>query len=233
MRRRAILERMLGKTNQSHHFLVNFFAELSIIGPNSDHKTGIPLHRVEKKPASAQKTLFIALLMIGPLAACQPAATEDPTPSPVQVESGCGDDGAFEAALFGSIETAVSWSGSDMKCENMQRPNGEGVRLRFSGLVAGERLAIIIAVPGLRRDASAAELPSNITASVEGSGRFFSTPNLDSCWTEVNSQTPVPGKPDTYLISGALFCVAALGEVNGDAAVSIPELSFSTLLEWQ
>jgi len=87
---------------------------------------------------SAQKTLFVALLLISPLTACQHAATENSTPSPVQVESGCGDDGTFEVTLFGSIEAAVTCLGSDMMYENMQRPNDEGGRLRFSGLAGGK-----------------------------------------------------------------------------------------------
>ena len=120
-----------------------------------------------------------------------------------------------------------------MICDSMQRPNGEGVRLRFAGDIAGEQLAIIIAVPDMQRDATAVELPSNVTAIVEGSGRFFSTPDLDSCWTDVDTQTAISGERDSYTISGTLYCVTPLGEVNGDAAISIPELSFTTVLGWK
>ena len=114
----------------------------------------------------------------------------------------------------------------------MKRPNGEGIRFRFAGDAATERLAIIIAVPGLKPDETDVELPSKVTATVEGSGRFFTTPNLESCWTEVQSQTSLPDQPGVSAINGVLYCIAPLGEVNGDAAVSIPELSFSALVEW-
>ena len=119
-----------------------------------------------------------------------------------------------------------------MDCDSMQRPNGEGVRLRFVGDVSGERLAIIIALPDLNPGDSAVEIPSNVTASVEGSGRFFSTPDLDSCWTEVFSQTKLAKGDDMYAIEATLFCVAPLGEINGIAAVSIPEFTFSSILNW-
>lgn len=115
----------------------------------------------------------------------------------------------------------------------MQRPGGAGIRLRFSGDVAGERLAIIIAIPDMQRGETAVELPSNVTTTVEGSGRFFSTPDLDSCWTDINSQTAISGDNGSYAISGTLYCVTPLGEVNGDAAVSIPELSFTTVVDWE
>ncbi len=119
-----------------------------------------------------------------------------------------------------------------MVCESMRRPNGEGIRVRFSGDVAGERLAIIIAVPDMRHGEEAVEMPSNVTITVEGSGRFFSTPGLESCWTDIGSQATLPDEADSFVISATLYCVAALGEVNGEAAVSIPELTFNTIVDW-
>lgn len=104
--------------------------------------------------------------------------------------------------------------------------------MQFTGDVAGERLAIIITIPDMQAGEPAAELPSNVTVTVEGSGRFYNTPNLDSCWTDVDSQSAVPGARGSYAISGTLYCVSPLGQVNGDAAVSIPELSFSTVVKW-
>ena len=138
----------------------------------------------------------------------------------------------LEGDLFGSLETSVSWTGSDLLCENMLRPDNEGVRLRFAGGVGGERLAFIVSLPGLRRGGSDKELPTNVTLTIEGSGRFFSTPNFDTCWTDVKSHVPLDGESGSYRLDGTLYCVAALGEINGDAAVSIPELTFSTIVVW-
>jgi hypothetical protein len=191
------------------------------------------LHQPQKKPQSAQKLPFLGLLLFSILGACEPAAVELPAPPPALVGSGCGENGALQTALFGSLETTVSWPGSQMICENMLRPDGHGIRLRFTGEVTGERLAIIIAIPDLQAGEQAVGLPSNITITVEGSGRFFSTPNLDSCWTDVDSATVVSGEKSSHAISGTLYCVSPLGEVNGDAAVSIPELSFTTILNWE
>lgn len=186
-----------------------------------------------KKNLSAQILPFVGLLFLAPLGACEPAAVKNPAPPSTETrDSGCGDRGSLQAALFGSLETSVSWTGSEMLCENMLRPNNEGVRLRFVGEIEGEKLALIIAIPGLSRGETGVELPSNITTTVEGSGRFFSTPDLDSCWTDISTQTLLADTPDTFLLSGTLYCVAPLGEVNGNAAVSIPELAFTTLVRW-
>jgi len=190
------------------------------------------LHQAPKKSVSAQKLPLLGLLLIGSLGACGEHAEPEIDAASQPPPRTCGDNGTVRSSIFGSIETEINWSADDMVCNSMQRPNGKGVRLRFVGDVSGERLAIIIALPDLKPGVVAVEIPSNVTVSVEGSGRFFSTPNLDSCWTEVFSQTKLANDDNTYAIEGTLYCVAPLGEVNGIAAVSIPEFSFSSILNW-
>jgi len=175
---------------------------------------------------------LLGLILLGPLGACgEPANVEVDAP-PGPESSTCGDNGAAKSSLYGGIQTEIRWSADDMACDSMLRPDGKGVRLQFVGDVSGERLALIIALPDLNRGDAGVEIPSNVTATVEGSGRFFSTPNLDSCWTEVISQAKLADEDDAYDLEGTLFCVAPLGEINGDATVSIPEFSFSTTVNW-
>jgi hypothetical protein len=235
MRRRAILKMMRDKTNQSQQFFAHKWVQFVSIGPSCDHTLANPLHKARKKRFSAHNLPSISLLLLAPLAACNSPVVEEsqepPPPDSIKA-SGCGKNGALQTVLFGSLETSIGWSGSEMICENMLRPNNAGVRLRFAGDVAQERLAFIIALPTLQRGETAEELPSNVTTTVEGSGRFFSTPNLDSCWTDVESQTAISDDDDTYVTTGTLYCVTPLGEVNGEATVSIPELTFTTIIEW-
>lgn len=114
----------------------------------------------------------------------------------------------------------------------MLRPYGEGVRLRFTGDTAGSQIAILLALPELERGEIARETPTIVTLGVEGSGRFFSTPNLQSCWSDIATQDLIEENGNRYDVSGTLYCVAPLGEINGDAAISIPELAFRGVLEW-
>ena len=121
-----------------------------------------------------------------------------------------------------------------MLCQGMSRPEGKGARLRFAGK-AGERelaIAVIIAIPELKRGQSGSELPSVVTIIEEGKGRFFSTPDLDSCWTDIDSQTVIDESVGRFAIDGRLFCISPVPEVNGGASVSIEEMSFSGLLDW-
>lgn len=231
MQRRAILERMHGKTNRSQHFFLTIGPVLSSIGPNSDHRPGVPLQKLSEKPIFARILPVVGLMSLAPIAACEPVVVEDAKPAAVS-ELSCGSQGTLEISLHGGIETALSWAGSEMTCESMPRPAGEGLRLRLAGDVSGETLAFIIALPELRPGQNGVESPSNVTATVEGSGRFFSTPDLDTCWTEVQAQQALSDNDNKFLLQGELFCIAPLGEVNGDATVSIAKMTFTTPVSW-
>lgn len=174
------------------------------------------------------------LALVAALAACQKTADVSLPPVDEQfvTEPACGSDSYLHGELYGSIERQIRWSTDALRCESMLRPNGKGVRLRFTGEAAGNQLAIILALPELQRGTTGAESPTVITLTVEGSGRFFSTPTAESCWTDVTSQDPLAEHPDKYTLSGTLYCVAPLGEINGDAAISIPELTFRGIVDW-
>lgn len=146
----------------------------------------------------------------------------------------CRDDGRLQTTLFGTLSGPLDWSSDQLECSGMPRPNGAGVRLRFAGPLAdAERvIAIIIAIPDLEPGSTGDELSSKITLIDEGRGRFFSTWDINNCWTDISSQEPVGETGGRVNIDGTLYCVAPLAEVNGDGSISIVELSFSGSLDW-
>jgi len=193
------------------------------------------LHLIERKPCF-RKLVAALLLTIGPLAACEngpaeavPAALPD---KPEPTTSTCGGKGVLQAILSGAIGAKLDWPDEALRCESMPRPGAEGVRLRLSGEVGEERLAIIIAMPALNPGETGNEFDSNVTISVEGSGRFFSSPNLDTCWTDVAVNEPIEEGSHTYNVLGGLTCVGPLGEINGDGFVDIQLLKFSGIANW-
>ena len=121
-----------------------------------------------------------------------------------------------------------------MYCEGMPRPNDAGARLRFAGEVGDPALALafIVAIPSLERGVAASELPSVVTVIEEGRGRFFSTPDLDSCWADIEAQNALDDATGTFAINGELYCISPIPEVNGGASVSIEEMRFSGLVDW-
>ena len=198
-----------------------------------------------------QKAHFLTLiLLIWVLSGCQ--KSEEPAPESAEgtlptensaasflpdgadSASGCDNGGALYTELYGALAGQIEWYLDEMQCEGMPRPNGSGARLRFSGKagINSTPIAFIIGIPDLERGSDAAELPSNVTVIEESTSRFFSTPDLDSCWTDVEVQWPVEDSDSLFRIDGILYCISPLPEVNGDASVSIPELRFSGLLDW-
>ncbi len=173
---------------------------------------------------------FVALVLAGCAEDTPPAATDEPEPEPVA--STCGETGYLRAALSGALNAELDWPDTALRCESMRRPDDDGVRLRFSGHVGSDRLAIIIAIPGLHAGETGAEFDSVVTITVDGSGRFFSTANLGACWTDVEKNTPVAGDGGPHIVAGNLTCVSPLGEFNGDAYVDVRDLAFSGIADW-
>jgi hypothetical protein len=180
-------------------------------------------------------SLYAGIAVLPALAGCEPAAeagtSSPPVPATAEARH-CGDDGFLTAQLFGSIERTIDWNARQVDCESMLRPRGEGMRLRFTGLAADQEVSFIIAVPDLEQGIDGHELPAVVTLAVEGSGRFFSTANLDTCFADIEARSGSAAAPERYDVSGTLFCVSALGEINGDAAVSIPEMQFQSPVDW-
>lgn len=155
-------------------------------------------------------------------------------PDPADVDRSCHDGGFLRTKLYGALASDIDWRGDRLDCEGMPRPDGNGARLRFAGAVAdgAHDLAFIIALPDLERGQSGRELASNVTLIAEGRGLFFSTPGLDSCWTDIDTRTTDISSPQWFAVSGTLYCIAPIPEVNGMSSVSFEELRFSGRLDW-
>jgi hypothetical protein len=193
------------------------------------------LHLITKK--SYARNLVAALLTtVGTLAACEEQAPGPPVEAPADtsasVESTCEGTGRLAGQFSGAINVQLDWSDDEMLCESMPRPDAEGVRLRFSGEISAERVAIIIALPALNAGATGDGFDSNVTITVENSGRFFSTPNLDTCWADIVTNEPLPDDAGVFKLVGSLSCVGPLGEINGDAFVDVRDLQFSGVANW-
>ena len=213
--------------------------------PTSDLHRPDTLRKIQKKCANTRQFLVeIGLVLIATTAfsACTPARQ---APSAIASESGavtageepvlkCGADGELHTRLFGAIAAQLDWDRKHLECTGMPRPEGRGVRLRFAGSVAGSdlRVAIIIAIPDLGREALGKEYRSNVTIIEEGTSRFFSTPDLQNCLTDITSWDALDEAGDRFSLGGLTYCVSPLPEVNGDSSISIPELRFQGLLDW-
>lgn len=211
---------------------------------SSDHELRQTLHNFSCRPPAAPDlsvgvarlpmilTTLLALCLLG---ACQPPeAVEEAAVAQVRL---CGDDGQLATELFGAVQLEIDWQADMLECEGMPRPQGLGARLRFAGPATSSSsqhsLAFILAMPGLERGESARELPTNVTMIEEGTGRFFATADTTSCWTDIERHEPDERMGEAHFrISGILYCVAPLAQLNGSASVTFTELTFTGRLDW-
>jgi len=177
--------------------------------------------------------LFVALLV----GACGEAETPPAAPAAANAgaspaASTCGGEGFLSASLSGAIEAEIDWPDAELRCDSMRRPDDRGVRLRLSGVVRGEQLAFIIALPELAAGQTGPGFDGVVTIMVEGSGRFFSTPNLGACWADIDTNAALADAAGAHVVAGTVDCVAPLGEFNGDAYVDLRDLHFSGVGDW-
>jgi hypothetical protein len=155
-----------------------------------------------------------------------------------EVVSQCEPSGHLAVALYGDIQTRIDWPATELECDGMPRPEGKGARLRFSGITTvgdkSRKIAFIIALPELARGQTVTETPASVTIMEEGGGRFFNSSKASACLADIVEQKPRDGgTEDEFLISGVLYCVAAIVELNGPGGLTISDLSFSGRLDWK
>lgn len=208
--------------------------------PSSDNRRPDTLQIIEKKCAKPRHfwpRIGLWLIAAATFSGCK-SADQGPSAPPMaaqaEVTLQCGSEGKLQGRLYGAIGVQLDWDEHELECSGMPRPEGRGARLRFAGpLPDNDRsIAIIIAIPDLGREALGNEYRSNVTVIEEGNGRFFSTPDLDNCLTDITKLDALDDGGDSYSPGGLLYCVSPLPEVNGDSSISIPEVRFQGLLDW-
>ena len=89
-------------------------------------------------------------------------------------------DAFLDARLAGAIDATIAWHAADMDCDGMRRPDGQGLRVTFSGTRGSERLTLVFAAPKLAEGAAGRAVPVNVTLIREGGG-LYSTRGEGKC----------------------------------------------------
>ena len=99
-------------------------------------------------------------------------------------------DAFLDARLAGAIDASIAWQAADMDCDGMRRPDGQGLRVTFTGTAGAGRLTLVFAAPKLAEGASGRAVPVNVTLIREG-GAMYSTRGDDKCMLDSVSQAPL------------------------------------------
>ena len=177
---------------------------------------------------------LLTLLLLGlPEAAVQPASP----PPPVAEHCLPGDAGFLSMRLRGSIEADVEWRAPELVCTGMPRPDGRGLRLRFSGPLPGSgNLAIVFAAPGLGMGSSARGVPANVTLLDEAGEHIYGTQGDSRCQFDSVKQWALadPSLPShSYQVSARGFCTAPARALDGDGAVLLTRFDFAGLVTYE
>ena len=165
------------------------------------------------------------------------SACGEPEPITAEKSLACRTDGTLVAEIYGGIRASLDWDAGMLECEGMPRPKGEGARVRFAGPADSAdgklKLVFILGLPDLVEGETASELPTNVTLMAEGTGRIFGTRYDANCWTDIETQEQTqPAESSIYSISGVLYCVAPLENLNGNSNISFADLKFTGRLDW-
>jgi hypothetical protein len=178
---------------------------------------------------------LIAFLLLGQEA----GASVVPQATPVMAVERClpGNDGFLSMRLRGSIEADVAWREPELDCTGMPRPDGHGLRLRFSGLLPGAgQLAIVFAAPDLGMGISAHGVPVNVTLLDEAGERIYGTQGDSRCLFDEVEQLALPDlalPPRSYQVSASGFCTAPARALDGDGTVLLTRFDFRGLVTYQ
>lgn len=176
------------------------------------------------------------VLITGGLALLQPLPPRAPEPQTSAVSGprpACvpGAGGFLRGRFFGALDLTVDWSGAALACDGMQKPDGGGIRLFFSGdQPGGGRVSLLIGVEGQAGELAGAERPANVTVIDERENRFFSSAGTGRCWAAISAVTPLdpgPDRPPGSRVAGLVYCVGALPSVGDRSSLTLGELQFA------
>ena len=166
---------------------------------------------------------------------CGESVPERPAAISAAETSTCAPGSYVTAELHGALNGSLEWR-DNLACQSMPRPAGQGARLRLSGPAPtdeDQQLALILGIRGLERSATGDGLQTHVTLIAEDQGLFFSTTDAANCWSDIAEHAAIEGGTDTFRISGVLYCVAPLPEINGSKSITLSELKFATTLSWK
>ncbi|MEO1327688.1 MAG: hypothetical protein AAFV47_13595 [Pseudomonadota bacterium] len=135
--------------------------------------------------------------------------------------------------LFGALRGALSARAEPAICAGSRRPKG-GVRLRYRS-EANESLPetlIILGIDSVEPGKTATALRTTVTMIDETNQRFFSTADQAHCFADITDHE-VLHENVRSVVTGVLWCTAAIAAVSGEGSVRVRDLEFQSVIDWK
>jgi hypothetical protein len=189
---------------------------------------------------SCVRIAMLALLVTGAVQADGTGADKKSTSlAAPAAATGCLANGeaTLRARLAGAIKVELNWSGAKVECSGAARPEGKGLRIRFSNPRAGQpSLALLFGVAEVQEGQPGRALPVNVTIIREGAGEFFSTQGEGKCLIDDLRQVPITAmslRHRSYRISARGFCTDPARALQGDQVVLLSRFDFVGRVDYE
>ena len=181
-----------------------------------------PARAEDARDGTVFQFLPFACLSLLVVTGCGKADEPSPAKEPETTDPVCitTSEGLLKARLQGAIDEEIDWSEVGSHCIGGVRPDGSGLRLVFKGsTAAGDPLLIVIGAGPVAPGESRQNVPVNLTAVIEGSGRFFATQGDDKCAMDRLDQQAIEGEPGLYRVTGRGYCTQPARAVDGNGSL--------------
>ncbi len=148
-----------------------------------------------------------------------------------------GGEGFLRARLSGPVTAELDWKNARLACSGSVRPDGSGIRLKFSQTGPGASpWVLVFGISGVREGQPAKALPTNLTLIREATGEFFGTQGEDKCTVDELRQTALTEGPRllrTYRVTARGFCIGPARAVRGVGAVLMTRFDFTGKVDYE
>jgi hypothetical protein len=158
-------------------------------------------------------------------------------------------DAFLEAHLAGAVNAVVNWRAADMRCDGMRRPDGQGLRVTFSGGQGAEQLTLVFGVPRLAEGAAGHEVPVNVTL-IRAGHALYGTLGEGKCVLDEVRQEAMPAPspaaapatppaeaipaPRYWRIEARGFCLEPARAIGGGrGAILLSTFDFRGQVTWE
>jgi len=164
----------------------------------------------------------------------EPVPTQDTSDSSPCLPTG---EGFLRARLSGSATTELDWKNARLACTGSARPDGSGIRLKFSQTgKAASPWVLVFGIGGVREGQSAKALPTNLTLIRQATGEFFGTQGEEKCTVDELHQTALTDGPRllrTYRVTARGFCIGPARAVRGTGAILMTRFDFIGKVDYE
>lgn len=141
-----------------------------------------------------------------------------------QAAAACLADGTgyFSGRVRGALEADLDWHGEALDCETTARPDGRGLRFRFTApLAGGGELTLLLAPPDFPPAPTGQPIPFNLTVVEEPDGRIYSTRGTGQCLLEVRASAE-PGRA----VEALGYCLGPARSLTGGRPLLLATFEF-------